>query len=1496
MTTANLDIRIKTFVEGLQALQGLGDKLNQTSQQAQGVGTAGGTAASGMAQMNAGADAANEGINKLIGYLKAATLAFIAYAGVQSLQKTADYAAQTETYGVTLEIVGKNAGYSKEELQAYEEQLKKTGITTQAARTSMTAMIQAGLPLGASLDSTGKAASGATSNISKLARAAQDLAVVTGENSSDTFSKLITNIQQMDSQGLRFMGITTDVVAAQEKWATANNTTVASMTQMQKVLAVNNEVLDQAAKMTGAYEASMETAGKKSQSLTRYQDELRKTLGDELLPAYGKLIDAATYFTKTLDQIAVATFKSKDASQQLSEDVSGLVNRLTDFVLGIARFISENIALFSSISSNILGMISDLASLALELGKAGEAGNVFEAVLWSAALAAAGLRDGVNFIRAGVLEFAGVVITTSAMIVRGWGEILALIPGLRDIGDNLVSMSLSMKATGDSAYNSGAAIAKSFADGQTATQRFLNGIKEVDVSLSNFGKANTVKGVADEIKRLADGQEAGVLSGQQLADAQKLVTKDLVDLSKSGKISTDTIKDLSNAAKAAGVVLPDAFGTVAGSLKQARDFAAETQKALAKIGQGTTFSAIESEIITLVAAQRDLQVTSVGAAQKADILEKSITKFGEANPKAAAQVAKLTQQLSSVSKNISEEFNKAIADMGTSVSELETGVSANSAKMAGSLVKLGANATTTSVIFQSAFAKGLESAKTIQDVEALSAGFVELRNQGIALQKIGQIDLGAQKIAAAATAAELATLKFEQLFEASKKAADSDVGIERLKVAVSKFAADSGKDIAWVTSKMAELDTAKKDLDTRLSNPQATVAFEKLGITAEDAMGKASKGIVSAIEGLDTLRKDSKISGDAYYKAFEKGLDIAKSFADITKLSTELKTAATDGKISWAEYRDAVKEVNLKFDELFDKRLKVAQTSEDFRKLGVDAKKAFDEGAISSTQLATALASIRDKAKGADEAMGRIASQNTAIAEESVKLAKAQGAAIKAVADVQSAKNDLVSAEAAYSKSGTVEDLAKLKVAKDNLAIAEAKAKVAQAMLAQEIAQNEVLIAQQQLLNAEKAVERNAGDASYVAAAKAAKDNLAAKQQSLEVAKQEVAAQEKNLATVEATVVATKNLVGWEKEVAEWNAAVSKSSAEFKKNLEEWDTILQNVAQINFQGARDSLEGLGLSMTEANRRAGELMGGMQVIAAFGYDGVNAYAKVTEGIAAAKRELAKASEEAQNITDGFREAVDAASDVDQAGRKNLQSLKLWNQGAYLIANAYRTIQKEAAAAGKAAVDAAEGFQNSINGIKLQLLRAQGRDDEAAQIEYQNRKKALALEYEMLKIKLQIAKATLQAAGLSTSDIDRAISDAATSYREGQQALDDIQKIEDQKRKEAKAKEAEDAKETPISKSEPNNPTNPTPPPYGSLDVDPGFEKWMKAINEEVTTSAPSTYKAGDKAPSTAKAQDTEPSKGTYTLILQSPSSNVTATVEDDQYSNLINLLNAAKKVS
>ncbi len=195
-------------------------------------------------------------------------------------------AARYETMGVVMNTVGKNAGYTAEQLSYVQSQLQKTGITALESRDSITKLAQSDIEL---------------ADATKLARIAQDAAVIANTNSSEAFARLIHGIQSGETEILKNLGLNVSMEEAQKKYATQLGTTTSKLTQTQKTHAMVNAVIEEGAKLTGTYEAALGTLGKKIGSLARPWENFKVAMGEAFTGAEGVFVDWATSTLKTME-------------------------------------------------------------------------------------------------------------------------------------------------------------------------------------------------------------------------------------------------------------------------------------------------------------------------------------------------------------------------------------------------------------------------------------------------------------------------------------------------------------------------------------------------------------------------------------------------------------------------------------------------------------------------------------------------------------------------------------------------------------------------------------------------------------------------------------------------------------------------------------------------------------------------------------------------------------------------------------------------------------------------------------------------------------------------------------------------------------------------------------------------------------------------------------------------------------------------------------------
>ena len=340
---------------------GLDEELHEAFE---GLGDTAARASEGVSKLGGEVDKLSGTMPKLIRYLKLAAGGFLAFQSVQTARSFADTAGRAQVLGTVLRTVAANAGIGSGAISKMESEVASLGITTDATRDSLTKLIQAGL--------IGEATA---FRAAELARTAQDLAVTSGQDSSETFRRLITNIQQLDTVGLRYQGIIVDRAAAEKKFLAANRQITGELTKQQQQQALMNAVLEEGTKLTGIYELSMQNVSKQVGSLVRLHKTLSEEIGKTLLPTYQALVDVYSDFIKELIGSAEAFDANEEFAVALGAAVRQVAEALKEFVLILIEYSDVLIALAAA--AVFTKIVKGVYALGTAVVRAGTAFTVF---------------------------------------------------------------------------------------------------------------------------------------------------------------------------------------------------------------------------------------------------------------------------------------------------------------------------------------------------------------------------------------------------------------------------------------------------------------------------------------------------------------------------------------------------------------------------------------------------------------------------------------------------------------------------------------------------------------------------------------------------------------------------------------------------------------------------------------------------------------------------------------------------------------------------------------------------------------------------------------------------------------------------------------------------------------------------------------------------------------------------------------------------------------
>lgn len=219
-------------------------------------------------QIKAAADAKAQAAAKANQLTDALGLLAKGYAALKVAEYIRDAAllsARYETLGIVSEVVGRNAGYTKTQMDYATDAIARQGITMIESRQSAIKLVQAHVDL---------------THATSLARIAQDAAVIGNINSSEAFDRLVNGISRGNVLILRNIGINVNLEAAYQNMAQSLGKTTGELTENERVQARVSAVMEHGTDIAGTYTAAMDTAGKQLKSMQRYTEDLKTVLGE----------------------------------------------------------------------------------------------------------------------------------------------------------------------------------------------------------------------------------------------------------------------------------------------------------------------------------------------------------------------------------------------------------------------------------------------------------------------------------------------------------------------------------------------------------------------------------------------------------------------------------------------------------------------------------------------------------------------------------------------------------------------------------------------------------------------------------------------------------------------------------------------------------------------------------------------------------------------------------------------------------------------------------------------------------------------------------------------------------------------------------------------------------------------------------------------------------------------------------------------------------------
>ena len=247
-------------------------------------------------------------------------------------------AGRTETLNIAMESVARSTNTPLEELIKQRQNVMNLGIAEQEASQVMTRFMQGNLDI---------------AQAAKVARVAQNAAVIAGVNSSEATETIVEAIAKLSPELLTAFGMTKNmndifsehakrigiVVETTDKYGKTVRHMTRDLTEAEKKQAMLSYVLEEGAKIAGTYEGAMGSAFKKMGSLTRYWTDFKTKVGAPLfLAAFGAGIDALTdAFKRSIEWTKNNQHVLEQWGKSIEGSVSGTIERVKNLLGRLAN-------------------------------------------------------------------------------------------------------------------------------------------------------------------------------------------------------------------------------------------------------------------------------------------------------------------------------------------------------------------------------------------------------------------------------------------------------------------------------------------------------------------------------------------------------------------------------------------------------------------------------------------------------------------------------------------------------------------------------------------------------------------------------------------------------------------------------------------------------------------------------------------------------------------------------------------------------------------------------------------------------------------------------------------------------------------------------------------------------------------------------------------------------------------------------------------------------
>lgn len=224
-------------------------------------------------------------------------------------------AARVQELDIAMQAIGKSTGIGYKAINEATNAIRKNGIEMAASQQIAIEFAQNNLEI---------------AKASKVARVAQDLAVIGAKNSTETTLLLTRAIITGRTELLKSSGIQKSAGQMYEEFAQKAGKSATALTAVEKQTAVLNGVLAEGTKVAGTYEAAMTAPGKVLRSFPRIINDISVELGKSVTVGFAPVISETYNFIRAISKALRESSSFQTALGALGVVFTNLTNPLTN--------------------------------------------------------------------------------------------------------------------------------------------------------------------------------------------------------------------------------------------------------------------------------------------------------------------------------------------------------------------------------------------------------------------------------------------------------------------------------------------------------------------------------------------------------------------------------------------------------------------------------------------------------------------------------------------------------------------------------------------------------------------------------------------------------------------------------------------------------------------------------------------------------------------------------------------------------------------------------------------------------------------------------------------------------------------------------------------------------------------------------------------------------------------------------------------------------------